>query len=695
MAIISTLRNKMGKFLVFVVGFSIAAFVLGDILGPNNQAFNSQNNIIAEINGEDVNYLLYQSLFEELSYNFSLNNGRSPEAFEIESIRDQVWQRLIDDISYREEYLKLGIDVSTNEVVDMVQGSNIHPMVRQAFSDPNTNVFSPQNVISYLQSLSSQPLNQQEAWYAFEKNLKPMRMRSKYENLMSLTANVNVLESKKEYYNSNNKIDLSYFFIPFYEIEDSLFEISTDEMKNYLKKNKEDYTQSESRSIDYIFFPLTPSKDDSIYIVNEMERIKNSFLSEALNDSTFSVVNSDELNAYVNYKTDELPVELQNKEVGYISDVKFQNGNFIVNKLSEIVEENKYSARAKHILFKFDVTPKSEVRKEAQRVLNLLKNGSDFEETARTYSQDGSASNGGDLGWFIEGTMVLPFQNAVFSRSKTGLIPRIIESEFGYHLIYVSNTKTNLSYNVSTIVKVLVPSDYTKNFVYRESELFRSQVENKESFIKNVKESNYKMLSSNNLDKNDKKIADLNNSRSIIIWAYGDNTSLNSISDVIEMDEGYVIAIVSDIKEKGTKNLDDVNNSITKKILNNKKFEYVSNKLSDYKSLFDLTQLNNKGKIYNMNTLDFTTNSLSNVGYSPEAIGIAFSMEEGELTKPFMNDEGIVVMGLNSFIIADSIENYSEYSSSLLQANQLSTPFRIDNVIKEFSSIEDYRYKFF
>ena len=146
-----------------------------------------------------------------------------------------------------------------------------------------------------------------------------------------------------------------------------------------------------------------------------------------------------------------------------------------------------------------------------------------------------------------------------------------------------------MSYNVSTIVKVLVPSDYTKNFIYRESELFRSQVENKKSFIKNVEEGNYKMLSSNNLDKNDKKVADLNNSRSLIIWAYSDNTSLNSISDVIEMDDGYVIAIVSDIKEKGTKNLDDVKNSITKKILNNKKFEYVSNKLLDYKSLFDLT----------------------------------------------------------------------------------------------------------
>ena len=66
MAIISTLRNKMGKFLVFVVGFSIAAFVLGDILGPNNQAFNSQNNIIAEINGEDVDYLFKNEVLAEL-----------------------------------------------------------------------------------------------------------------------------------------------------------------------------------------------------------------------------------------------------------------------------------------------------------------------------------------------------------------------------------------------------------------------------------------------------------------------------------------------------------------------------------------------------------------------------------------------------------------------------------------------------
>ena len=696
MAIITTLRNKMGKFLVFVIGFSIAAFVLGDILGPNNSALNGQSNIIAEINGDDIDFLTYQSLFEELSYNFSLNNGRSPNDSEIETIRDQVWQRLINDFSYTNQYNELGIDVTSNELVDMVQGTNINPIVRQAFTDPNTGVFSADNVISYLQSLNNQPINQQEAWYSFERNLKPMRLRTKYENLMSLTANVNILESKREYYNTSNKINLSYYFIPFYEIEDSLFSVSDDEMKSYLFKNKADYSQEESRSIDYVFFPLVPSQDDSTYVLTEMERIKEGFLSEAIDDSTFAVISSDGVNPFNNYKIDQLPLELENQEVGFISEIKFENGSFKLNKLSNIIENQTFSARAKHILFRFESNSRLEVKKEAQRVLNLLKNGSDFDETARSFSQDTeSATNGGDLGWFNDGAMVAPFQNAVFSRSRVGLIPRIIESEFGYHLIYVTQTKTNLSYQVSTIVKALIPSDYTRNFVYRESEIFRSVSNDKESFVENASENNYKVFSSNNLDKNDKKIADFDNSRQIVIWAYGDDNYVNSISDVIELDDGYIVALLSGIKEEGTKNLKDVENSISNKILNDKKFEFISNQLLDYESLTELMSIYEDGKVYDMNDLAFTSNSLLNVGYSPLAIGTAFSMEEGELTKPFMIDEGVIILNLNNILVADSLDNYTEYSNTLQQANQFTTPYRMDNAIKEFSSIEDYRYKFF
>ena len=100
MAIISTLRDKMGKFLVVVVGFSIAAFVLGDILGPNSSIGNPNQNIIGEINGEEIDLVRFNAIFEQLSYNFSLNNGRSPNNQEIVGIRDQAWEKLINDISY-------------------------------------------------------------------------------------------------------------------------------------------------------------------------------------------------------------------------------------------------------------------------------------------------------------------------------------------------------------------------------------------------------------------------------------------------------------------------------------------------------------------------------------------------------------------------------------------------------------------
>lgn len=91
MAIISTLRDKMGKFLVVVVGFSIAAFVLGDILGPNSTIGSQNENIVGEINGEEIDLIRFNTIFEQLSYNFSLNNGRSPSPQEMVGIRDQAW----------------------------------------------------------------------------------------------------------------------------------------------------------------------------------------------------------------------------------------------------------------------------------------------------------------------------------------------------------------------------------------------------------------------------------------------------------------------------------------------------------------------------------------------------------------------------------------------------------------------------
>lgn len=696
MAIISTLRDKMGKFLVVVVGFSIAAFVLGDILGPNSSIGNQNQNIVGEINGEEIDLIRFNAIFEQLSYNFSLNNGRSPNTQEIIGIRDQAWEKLINDISYVNQYNELGIIVTDKESVDMVQGDNIHPMILEAFTDPSTGVFSVDNVIGYLQSLSNQPINQQQAWFSFESNLKPMRLRTKYDNLLSLTTNINSLQSKSEYFNSSNTRDISYYYVPYYMVPDTLFDVSKSEMNNFLRKNSDDYKQDESRSLNFVYFPLESSSEDSAFYISEIEKIKTSLNSGEINDSTYALLNSDGFNPYMRFNIDQLPGELEEKEIGFVSDIVYEDGGVLVYKLSDIVNDEKFKARAKHILLRFNDENKSEVRSEANRILSLLRNGSDFDETARTYSQDGSASAGGDLGWFTEEAMTKPFEDAVFSRSRKGLIPRIIESDFGFHIIYVTQPKTKKTYVVTTVFKQVLPSDNTRNNIYRAAEMFKIDASQSNSNFEDITtEKGYSIEFISELDKNATDLNSLQEARNVVIWAYDDARDANDISDVIELNNGYIVAHLDDIKKEGTKKLEDVENSVKKKILDDKKFEYVSNLFKEYNSLDDLKSMYDLGEIYNMSNIDFNTNSIQNVGFSPDAVGVAFSLSEGELTKPIKIDDGIIVLSLNSISQADSLNSYTDYGISLLQANKFTSSLKVDNAIKESSDIEDLRYKFF
>jgi peptidyl-prolyl cis-trans isomerase C len=99
--------------------------------------------------------------------------------------------------------------------------------------------------------------------------------------------------------------------------------------------------------------------------------------------------------------------------------------------------------RASHILIAFpqdaDDAAKSEARATAEGVLKEVKDGKDFEGLAREHSQDpGSAANGGDLGYFQEGEMVGPFNDAAFSL-PVGATSDLVETRFGYHIIRVAD----------------------------------------------------------------------------------------------------------------------------------------------------------------------------------------------------------------------------------------------------------------
>ena len=102
------------------------------------------------------------------------------------------------------------------------------------------------------------------------------------------------------------------------------------------------------------------------------------------------------------------------------------------------------SIRASHILIKTaetdDEAAKKKARAAIESVLKEAKGGADFGKLAQQHSQDGSAAQGGDLGFFPRGQMVPPFEQAAFAL-KPGEISDIVTTPFGYHIIKVAEKR--------------------------------------------------------------------------------------------------------------------------------------------------------------------------------------------------------------------------------------------------------------
>jgi len=102
------------------------------------------------------------------------------------------------------------------------------------------------------------------------------------------------------------------------------------------------------------------------------------------------------------------------------------------------------SVKASHILIGVDpkasVDDKKKAREKADAILKRVKGGEDFAEVAKKESSCPSSAQGGDLGYFSKGQMVPAFENAAFSL-KPGEMSDVVETQFGYHIIKVTDKK--------------------------------------------------------------------------------------------------------------------------------------------------------------------------------------------------------------------------------------------------------------
>ncbi|MGD1893660.1 MAG: peptidylprolyl isomerase [Cyclobacteriaceae bacterium] len=703
MSLIGKIREKTAL-IVGAVAVGLTLFVVGgDVFNSSGgQLFGGPDTEVGEIAGQTVSLEEYQQEINEQKANYTLRTQQQPSEQEMNSLRQQAWNKLVAEKAFGQEFEKLGVRVTERELIDMVQGNNIDPGIRQSFTDPNTGEFDRERLLNYLQALPQLPPDQQISWQLYEQNLSDSRERIKYDNMLIAGNYITQEEAKQQYMLENRVAEVQYLYVPFYAVGDSAVSVTDTELQSYLDKNKKEFEVEAGRSLQYVRFPIIPSEIDLEDFTADMEELKLDF-EAASNDSTFAIINTDAVAGapFQTYNPGTLPPVLTDSAATFSEGQvygPFQQGDvYTLYKVSEAYEDTVSFARASHILIKTDDSrTEAEARQEAQGLLNQLRNGADFAELARANSEDGSSAQGGDLGWFPEGRMVEPFENAVFQSNNTGLISRLIKTDYGYHIIDVTEAPTNQAYKIATVERELYPSDQTRDEAFREADLFGSEISGFDSFVARSNQDTLDVRVAENISQNAQTVTGLNGARQVVQWSFRD-AEVGDISEVFELEDAYVVAVLTGKTEKGTANLEGVRAEVETKVKAEKKGEVIVQKLNELSGSLQekADAYGADANVYASSDLKLNTNTLPNVGFAAKVIGKAFAMEPGQVSDPITTENGVVILELEALTDAPEIADYATYQDQLKQQRQTRVGYNIAEAVQDFADIEDERYKFF
>lgn len=705
MALISTLRTKMTKVVVGFVAIAMIAFIVGsDLFGSGPRSiFGGNRNEVGEIGGKSISLEEYQAAIQERENNYILSFGRQPGEREQPTLRQQAWDFLIAKYAIMPQYEKVGVKVSTDEVWDMVQGKNVDENVKSSFTDSSGN-FDRTRLIQYLQSLDAQPANSEARirWDLFKQNLAPSRERLKYENLLIKTNYVTEAEAERDYHTQNDVAEVKYLYVPYFSVSDSVIKVSDNDLKTYYNKYKQKYKVEQLRSLSYVVFPVVASAQDSLVIKEELSRDVETFRTTS-EDSVYAANNTDGQTPYTKYNVSNLPTFLSDQKTslntGTVIGPILENGSFKVVKVSNVGIDTVGTAKANHILIKWDnetAEAKKVAKDKAKKILSDIKGGASFAAKAQEFGTDGTASRGGDLGFFSSGQMVKPFETAVFNAKKTGLLSDVVETQFGYHIIEVTSVKDNTSYTVATIERTITPSDETQNEAFRKADTFASGLSGLDELKEKAKKENLSIFDGNELASGARSINNLSDARQMVTWLFRD-ASKGKVSDVFDLETNYAVAVMTDETEAGFKSLDDIKNEITPAVKNELKGKMLIEKLNAQKGTLEeiAKTMGSDANVSTSSDVKLNSTSLGNIGFDPVALGKAFSLESGKRSGAFAGENGAIILELSNKTIAPAIGEYSMFKNQIKQSLDGRVGFNIAEALKDAAKIDDKRYKFF
>jgi peptidyl-prolyl cis-trans isomerase D len=707
MALINTIREKSG-WAVGTVAVGMLLFIVGgDLVGGKNRLFNRNDSVVGEVAGQKVELNDYNAALEQAKQAFVAQQQRQPDDQAMGYLRDQAWNQTLYKLAFQPEWEKLGLTVSDDELVDMVQGDNISPGIRQAFTDQKTGQFDKARLVEYLKNLDKLPPENQAAWRNFEANLPAERIANKYNALLKNSVYVTTAEAKRFNTSQNTKATVKYLFVPYGSISDSAVKVTDSQLQAYLDKNAARYKVEAGRSIEYLTIPVVASKEDSAAVKGTMAELTTQFASAPV-DSLFVSANSEQPYNKNFRSPADLPEQLRKQlplAQGKIYGPYAEAGTYTLYKVTGVSAGKQSAARASHILIKAEgTTPeaKATAKAKAQDILNKIKGGADFAAMARQFGTDGTKDQGGDLGWFGQGRMVPEFEKAIFGATSPGLLPNLVETSFGYHVIKITAAPTKQTYQVAEVKKTITPSEATYDAANTRANELRAQASDLASFRALVtKDKTLQKQEAKNLDANANAINGLQNAREVVRWAfgYGPNGStakVGDVSDVFTVGDQFVIAALTDERAKGTATVANLRPELSALVRNEEKAKQIMAKLPKTGTLEEMaSKYGPTAQVGTATDVVLGQGSLANVGFEPLAVGKAFALKAGQHSAAIQGEQGVLVVEPVSTTAAPATADVKAVQQQLAQQRAQQQDGKIYEAIKAHANVKDNRAKFF
>lgn len=705
MATLQNIRNRGSLMIAIVIGLALGAFILGDMLNSGTNLMRPSQMEIAEIDGESVQYPDFQKKVEELSEIYKMNTQQSQiDENTWEQIREQVWQGYLQESIIGKATEKLGITVSSEELFDLVQGNNTHPIIQQLFRNPQTGAIDKSAIIQFLKSLDTNASPEQKAyWLYIENQIKQDRLLTKYSSLIAKGLYVTSEEAKKSLEAKNKNATFQYIALNYSTVPDADVTVSDSELKAYYNKHKDEYKQEKTRKIEYITFEVLPSAADNAATEKWVNDSKQEFASVTDNEQYINA-NSETRFDPSFYKKEELAPAIAewafSAQPGDFYGPYLENNEYKLSKIDQF-KMLPDSVQASHIL----INPQTVGSVEKARALadSLKRNidlGGNFAELAAKYSEDpGSAAKGGDLGWFKRRQMVPEFEEAAFAGdiNKT----YVVATRFGFHLIKPTKKgKETNQVRIATLSRKIEPSNETYQKIYAETSKFASENQTLEAFNKSVvTEKLDKKIAV--LKENEREVPGLESSRSLVRAAFtaeqGNILVNNEGSPIFEFGNKFVIGAMTVATEEGASTFEEAKIRVDLAVRKEKKAQMLAEKLKNAASgQSDMASIASKlsTEAKEASGVNFSSFSIPAIGFEPAVVGTVCSLPEGKVSAPIEGNNGVYLTKVSSFT-SNADNDVKGEQTRLAQSIGYRAGAQVMESLRKVTDIEDKRSKFY